>query len=59
MKQCTKCHKKTNRNINFCSDDGARMEPIRGTCEKCGTKLDHSDKLCEQCGTPVEEMATA
>jgi rRNA maturation endonuclease Nob1 len=54
MKRCTSCKKKTNRNINFCSDDGARMEDIQGECAKCGNKLDHTDKFCEQCGTKVE-----
>lgn len=57
MKQCTKCHKKTNRNINYCSDDGAKMEDARGTCMKCGAKLDSSEKFCEQCGTRIEAAA--
>jgi predicted amidophosphoribosyltransferase len=55
VKICPKCHKKSNRPIVYCSDDGSRMEETRGTCVKCGEKLDSSDKFCEQCGTKVAQ----
>jgi Double zinc ribbon len=55
MKICPKCHQKSNREIEYCSEDGSRMEATRGRCAKCDARLDAADKFCEQCGTKVTD----
>ena len=61
MKQCVKCNKEYNDELNFCSTCGSALsiKPQEYFCPSCNKSLGESfDKFCPYCGTRFIGQAT-